>query len=914
MASSSDRWRRLEGLFYEAVELDPAARKAFLDERCAEDAELRKEVESLLKSADVSSSDRPLDFLQKPIQDAARNVVAIPPPLALKPGARFGRYEVLTTVGAGGMGEVYLAHDTQLRRNVALKLLARELTRDERGLRRFEQEARAASALNHPNILTVYEFGQIEGTYYIASEYVEGETLRERIKRAKLQVAEVTDLAIQMASALAAAHARGIVHRDIKPDNIIVRNDGLVKLLDFGIAKLNAGLGGLAGGGGLLSTALSTSRPGAVFGTIRYMSPEQARGHDVDGRSDLFSLGVVMYEMVTGHAAFQADTARDVIAEILKGEPDPLADAVPDSPPEFDSIMLRAMRKSCEERYHSGGGLLRTLRDSKIETDFKRRLNGPGGKTGATRGREWVRPGGIAAAKVPAPMDAGASSGNGSRLPRIAAATLGVLVVAAVIAAPLLRKRFATPPASNTPRTLAVLPFRNLRPDPQTDFLGFSLADAIITKLGYLSALTVRPSSSVDSFRNQAVNPQKAAAQLQVETLLTGTYLRDGDVIRVTTQLIDVKPNKILWQDTIDLKYDRLLTLQDTVSQQILKGLEVKLSPAEQEKLRPQGPVNPVAYEDYLRGVNLYSLDDFPAAISALERATLIDPSYALAWAHLGRAYTTNASLQFGGSEQYSKAQAAYEKALALDPGLIEARVYLANLLTDTGRVEQAVPMMRAVLSQNPGYAEALWELGYAYRFGGMLQESVEESEKARQNNPSVKINSSAMNAYLYLGEYDKFMQSLPSNDSVYVLFYRGFGEYHLAHSAQAAHYFDRAYEKDPKLLPARVGKALSYAIHGDANKGLALLHSTEGQIVESGAGDAESLYKVAEAYAVLNDKASAILMFHRTIEGGFFPYPYFERDPLLNSIRTEPEFEMLMKQARERHEQFKAQFFGSGS
>jgi serine/threonine protein kinase/tetratricopeptide (TPR) repeat protein len=913
MASSSDRWQRLEGLFYEAVELDPAARKAFLDERCAEDAELRKEVESLLKSADVSSSDRPLDFLQKPIQDAARNVVATPPPLALKPGVRFGRYEVLTTVGAGGMGEVYLAHDTQLQRKVALKLLARELTRDERGLRRFEQEARAASALNHPNILTVYEFGQIEGTYYIASEYVEGETLRERIKKAKLSVGEVTGLAIQMASALAAAHARGIVHRDIKPDNIIVRNDGLVKVLDFGIAKLSAGLGAFTGTGGLLSTVLSTSRPGAVFGTIRYMSPEQARGQDVDGRSDLFSLSLVMYEMVTGHAAFQGDTASDVIAEILKGEPTPLAAAVPDLPPEFEAIVLRAMRKNPEERYPSAREMLAELKEFRDENEFQEKLKKSSGRRELTPRPGSMAPGGLAPAK-PVLGDAGASAASRKRLPRIVAATLGVLALAALIVLPSLRKRWATPPPTNTPRTLAVLPFRNLRPDPQTDFLGFSLADAIITKLGYLSALTVRPSSSVDSFRNKDVNPQKAAAQLQVETLLTGTYLRDGDVLRVTTQLIDVKPNKILWQDTIDLKYDRLLTLQDTVSQQILKGLEVKLSPAEQEKLRPHGPVNPVAYEDYLRGVNLYSLDNFPAAISALERATLIDPSYALAWAHLGRAYTTNASLQFGGSEQYSKAQAAYEKALALDPGLIEARVYLANLLTDTGRVEQAVPMMRAVLAQNPGYAEALWELGYAYRFGGMLQESVEESEKARQDNPSVKINSSAMNAYLYLGEYDKFMQSLPSNDSVYVLFYRGFGEYHLAHSAQAARYFDRAYEKDPKLLPARVGKALSYAIHGDAHKGVALLHSTESQIVESGAGDAESLYKVAEAYAVLNDKSSALLMFHRTIEGGFFPYPYFERDPLLNSLRTEPEFEMLMKQARARHEQFKAQFFGSGS
>src|SRR5579862_6085327 len=263
MGLSSDRWPQLEALFYEASALEPALRKTFLDQHCGSDAVLRKEVESLLASAD-----QPLDFLEKPIQAAAQQMISAPPGRALQPGARFARYEIISVAGAGGMGEVYLARDTQLKRNVALKLLATALTRDERGLRRFEQEARAASALNHPNILTVYEFGQIEGTYYIASEYVEGETLRERIKRAKLQVAEVTDLAIQMASALAAAHARGIVHRDIKPDNIIVRNDGLVKLLDFGIAKLNAGLGGLAGGGGLLSTALSTSRPGAVFGTI----------------------------------------------------------------------------------------------------------------------------------------------------------------------------------------------------------------------------------------------------------------------------------------------------------------------------------------------------------------------------------------------------------------------------------------------------------------------------------------------------------------------------------------------------------------------------------------------------------------------------------------------------------------------
>lgn len=234
----------------------------------------------------------------------------------------------------------------------------------------------------------------------------------------------------------------------------------------------------------------------------------------------------------------------------------------------------------------------------------------------------------------------------------------------------------------------------------------------------------------------------------------------------------------------------------------------------------------------------------------------------------------------------------------------------MANLLTDTGRVEEAVPLMRSLIGENPGNAEAHWELGYAYRFGGMLQEAAVESERARQDNPLVKLNSSAMNAYLYLGEYDKFLQSLPSSDSVYVLFYRGFGEYYEGHLAQAASYFDRAYALDPTLLPADVGKALSYGIRGERAKGLDLLHATEKRILESGVTDAEGLYKVAQAYAVLGDKASAILMFHRTIEGGFVPYPYFQRDTLLNGIRNEAEFNLLMKAAQERHEQFKARFF----
>ena len=297
----------------------------------------------------------------------------------------------------------------------------------------------------------------------------------------------------------------------------------------------------------------------------------------------------------------------------------------------------------------------------------------------------------------------------------------------------LLRRR-------REPRSLAVLPFRNLKQDPKTDFLGFSLADEIITKLDYVNALTVRPSSSVDKYRNQIIDPKKVAADLNVDTLLTGSFIKDGDDLRITAQLVDVKPDKILWREAIDLKYDKLLTVQDRVAQQIIKQLELNLSPAEAANLKPEKPISTAAYEDYLRGIDLYSLNEFAAAIEMLEKATALEPNYAPAWAHLGRAYTTNASLQFGGREHYGKAQAAYEKAIALNPALVEPRIYMANLLTDTGRVEQAVPLLRSVLQDSPNNAEAHWELGYAYRFAGMLKESVAECEKARQNNPQVKI------------------------------------------------------------------------------------------------------------------------------------------------------------------------------
>jgi serine/threonine-protein kinase len=825
----------------------------------------------------------------------------------IAPGTKLEHYQIISMLGAGGMGEVYLAQDMRLGRKVALKMLLPELTGDGRDLRRFEHEARAASALNHPNILTIYEFGQAEGLRFIVSEYIEGLTLRYKMAIGRMELNTAIDVAIQIASALAAAHACGIVHRDIKPDNVIVRADGIVKVLDFGIAKLGHWGGDQTVGRGLTVTS-TASTPGMVVGTAKYMSPEQARGVEVDARSDIFSLGSVMYEMVTGRAAFDGVTASDVMAEILKVEPPPPIEFAPDMPPEIERIIGKALRKDRDTRFQSVGDLLIDLQDFKKEAEFQAKLQRSTGGQAARTG--WGS--GTPARATPALTGGLTSSPTTSSprtWPRIWLWRLAILLVA-IAAIGYFYARRSSLPTSARPRSLAILPFRNLKQDPETDFLGFSLADAIITKLGYVNALTIRPSSSIDKYRNQIVDPKKVAADLDVDTLLTGSFIKDGDDLRITAQLIDVRPDKILWREAIDVKYDKLLTVQDRVSQQIIKELELNLSPREAENLKPEKKISTAAYEYYLRGIDLYSLNEFAGAIKMLEASTAIEPNYAPSWAHLGRAYTTNASLQFGGREDYGKAQVDYEKAIALNPALVEPRIYMANLLTDTGRVEQAVPLLRSVLEDSPNNAEAHWELGYAYRFGGVLKESVAECEKARQIDPLVKINSSAMNSYLYLGEYEKFLRSLPANDSVYIDFYRGFGEYYLNNRDQAAQEFDRAFEKDPTLLPANVGKALSHSIRRDNAGGLKLLQRTESKIEERGVSDAEGIYKVAQAYAVLGDKVSALHMLRLSIESGFFCYPYFVRDPLLQSLHAAPEFQTLMSQALHRHQQFKSAFF----
>jgi DNA-binding winged helix-turn-helix (wHTH) protein/TolB-like protein len=473
------------------------------------------------------------------------------------------------------------------------------------------------------------------------------------------------------------------------------------------------------------------------------------------------------------------------------------------------------------------------------------------------------------------------------------------------------QKRSVPRQVTQLPRRLAVLPFQNLQANADTEFLGYSLADAVITKLGYISELNVRPSYAIQKYRSQTTDLPKIAADLNVDTLLTGTFLREGDDIRIACQLIDVKTENLLWKGAFDFKYDKLLTVQDQVAQQVIRGLELTLSASEAVRLKSDQTVSPLAYEYFLRGVDLYSKGDFPLAIKMLEKSTELSPNFALAWANLGRAYTANASFQIEGASQYHKAEAAFAKALSQQPDEIDTRIYLANMYTDTGRVEKAVPLLRDALKTNPNHAEIHWELSYAYRFAGMLPESVAEAERARQLDPGVKLNTSTPNGYLYLGQYDRFLQSLPrTDDAALIVFYRGLGEYYRKNFDQAATNFDHAFALDRSLLQAETGRAISLWIGRQNAAASGILHALDARINERGVIDPEAMYKVAQAYAIIGDKASALRILGQSIDDGFFPYPYFATDPLIDDLRSESAFAQLMSVARQRHERFKSLFF----
>src|SRR6266536_584614 len=572
-----EQWEEVGRLYRAALDLQPDKRASFLDDVCGDNEALRMEVESLLAAEDDAGS-----FMKAGAMKDAAMLLGEKPRVLV--GKNLGHYQVLSLLGSGGMGEVYLAEDTRLRRKVALKLLPAELTTNRDRLRRFEQEAQAASALNHPNIVTIHEIGQVDGLNFIVTEFIAGETLRQRMVTERMNLPVVLDVAIQAAGALTAAHAAGIVHRDLKPENIMIRPDGLIKVLDFGLAKLTepptANVDSEAP-----TVARVNTKMGMVMGTAQYMSPEQARGLKVDARTDIFSLGVVLYEMLAGRAPFAGETTADIISVLLQKEPQPISTLALDTPAKLQSIISEALRKDKDERYQTVKDLLIDLTTLKQELEFAAKLER------SAPARAQVSGSTVSDAQSSATIDQSVASSlevnkthpsssaeylvTGIKQHKLAAAIALLVIAAGLVALATYLHARNTEVAIES---IAVLPFVNQNNDPNTEYLSDGIPEDIINSLSQLPNLKVMSRNSVFHYKGKEMDAQAVAKELKVQAVLTGRMTQRGDGLSLSVELINAQDNSQIWGQQYNRKLTDVFAVQEEIAKEISEKLRLKLT------------------------------------------------------------------------------------------------------------------------------------------------------------------------------------------------------------------------------------------------------------------------------------------------------------------------------------------------
>jgi eukaryotic-like serine/threonine-protein kinase len=678
-------------------------------------------------------------------------------------GQMVGHYQIERQLGAGGMGVVYLAHDTRLGRPAALKLLRPDLTQDPERVRRFRREARAASALSHPNILTIYEVGQADSTagdgHFIAAEFVDGQTLRELFQRAGLTLGTALDILIQVAGALSAAHEAGIVHRDIKPENIMLRKDGLVKALDFGLAKLTE-QDALPHSD---SFARATTQPGAVMGTVSYMSPEQARGLEVDERSDLFSLGVVMYELLTGRAPFEGKTTSDVLVALLSTEPRPLASYVSKLPEALLEIVARALAKPVEERYQTAREFGDDLKRLKEELEFAAKLKG---RTGSPDDILRMTVGSaIAAADQTTVATARLTVLRGLRLPYGKGLALAALALA-LIAAVNWRQWLA--PRHDAIDSVAVLPFTNVGADPQMEYLPDGITENLINSLTQLPSLRrVMSRSVVFTYKEREVDPRQVGQALQVRAVVTGRVQRLGERLVIHVELVDAANGAQLWGERYQRPFADLLTVQEEIAREIAEALRLRLSGDEQRQLAKRYTQNNEAYQLYLEGRyhwNKRTSEGMRKSVESYKQAIDKDSDFALAYVGLADAYATLGSYHVMQSRDVLPlAREAAAKALSIDEGLAEAHASMGKILTDYyGDWAQAEREFQRAIDLKPNYPNSHhWYSTLLVRLG-RFDEAVGEANRALELDYFSPVTGTQVGNVLYLARrYDQAIAAL---------------------------------------------------------------------------------------------------------------------------------------------------------
>jgi len=656
-----ERWQQIDQLFHSALECDAEQRDAFLREACKGDESLRREVVSLLGSHEEANS-----FIRTAAEDIAADLMA-GRETQLKRGEYVGHYQVVSLLGQGGMGEVYLAHDVRLGRHVALKRLPAKFTLDAERVHRFKQEARAASALNHPNIVTIHEIGRSNSSHFITTEFIEGDTLRQRIAKDPMTVDEALDVATQIASALTAAHAAGIIHRDIKPENIMLRRDGFIKVLDFGLAKLASDIEPILGAQSL-PKALHKTDPGMVMGTVQYMSPEQARGEDTDPRTDIWSLGVLLYELLSGQAPFTGETASHAVVSILEAEPSPLRNHVK-APAELERIVMKALSKKRHERYQEASELERDLKTLRLKLDETATLRRVTTNERETKTSASVLTTGEVVQSLPT-ASIEYIVGEIKRHKTLAIAALLLLLVSVVGLAYFLTSR--TIP---TKKSIAVLPLKPIDATNRNEVYEIGIADSLIYRLSLMKEFVVRSLNATRKYADLTQDPVAAGQEQQVDYVLASNYQLASGKIRITWQLLNVANGQVEEIHKTENDIGDLFAMQDAVASEVENILLARFVSTSSRLAAKHRTTNEGAYRLYLQGMylaNKRNPTDAQKAVETLEQAVRLDPNYALAWAGLAYALRPVGPVK-SNQEAHQRAIEAINKALALDQNLADA-------------------------------------------------------------------------------------------------------------------------------------------------------------------------------------------------------------------------------------------------
>jgi eukaryotic-like serine/threonine-protein kinase len=843
-----ERWQQVKGVLHQAMELAPDARSAFLDSACSTDHSLRREVESLLSSSDEARS----SFLNSSV---AR--------VTLSEGTTLGDYEVQSLLGSGGMGEVYRARDLRLGRAVAIKVLPLFFVSDRARLRRFEQEARAAAALNHPNILAVHQMGTYEGAPYLVSELLEGETLRARVKRGPLPMPEAVDYALQIARGLAAAHEKGIVHRDLKPENLFVTKDGQIKILDFGLAKQTRPESGAKPTAVPLAT-----EPGAVMGTVGYMSPEQVRGQTADHRSDLFAFGAILYEMLSGKRAFHGESSADTMSAILKEDPPRLSSSVSRIPPPLEGVVQRCLEKNAEQRFQSVEELSAALRQI-----------GSLPAAGVAVSRPW-----------PAL--------------RWRARVFAALLVLTLLAAAIWGAMRYWPNRESPIDSIAALPFAYSNTDTNGELLGDGITSGLIESLSQVPHLKVMSRSSVFHYKGREIDPPTVGRELNVRALLVGRIVQHGDSFVLDAELVNASDGSHIWGQQYNEKASDVLTLQEELARTISDKLRVRLSGGEKARIAKQGTSDPEAYSLYVKGryhFDRWNPEDMKKALAYFQQAVERDPGYAQAYGGMGDTYSVLAFMHaVPFKEGVQKAKGAAHRALELDENLAEAHDALAGASYVNWEWEEAEREARRAIELNPNLYFAHQYYAFALESRGKLEQGLAEQKRALELDPlSYMGNKFLDNAYYFLGDYDRAIEQglktieLAPDDPD-------------AHGSLADSYlmkgdYDKAALEYQKALRLKAKDGQAEALgRAYANGGYRGLLKAQIELwSDPKRPDDYDPSSVASNYSLLNDRGNAFLWLDKafayadTLGDRMLPILI---DPQLDNIRSDPRYKTFLR------------------